>query len=243
MRGLPEKTLPAIIADYRFWVCRNLGCLLAGDRTCWREFRQRREFFLQEGPMGRRLLAWEQGFLHDALLTKTLSRATLCRIAGISPATLRSHERLGLLRAPSGEKVPFPSSHLKRLQWTLFFLKELRIPASGLSAMLSCEPVNRLMESLSRSAPANLPVHRSPPGRGSGRAVAAVSLSPAGRKSLREMFHDLGNRFHVMGGRANLLRRKMAGNPVTDRNLAIILAQVESAEGILKAMRKSLIPD
>jgi len=243
LRETPEKTLPAAIADYRRWVRLSLDGLLAGNTAAWKEFRRRRGSLRKAGPIARRLFEWEEGFLRETAPIQTVPRAAMCRIGGISPSALRSYQDLGLLGARPRGKAFYRAEDLKRLQWVLFLLRELKIPASGLSLLLSFESINLRVAALSRSVAANLPIHYPPPCGASGSGQGVAEAAAGGDKVRREMFHDLGNRFHVIGGRANLLRRKMAGTAEAERNLAIILAQLASAEGILQDLKKNLLPN
>jgi hypothetical protein len=48
------------------------------------------------------------------------------------------------------------------------------------------------------------------------------------------MIHDMGNRLHIIAGRANRLRNKVRGCELTEQNTSIIIDQVDQAERILQ---------
>ncbi len=51
---------------------------------------------------------------------------------------------------------------------------------------------------------------------------------------VQDMAHQLGNPLHIIGGRVQLLLRKMPGDPYLERNLNIITSQVEHMSMIIQ---------
>jgi len=58
-----------------------------------------------------------------------------------------------------------------------------------------------------------------------------------------QMSHRLGNSLHIIGGRVQLLVRKMPGDPYLERNLNIIATQVEkmsrTIEDLLQGVKQN----
>jgi DNA-binding transcriptional MerR regulator len=237
-----EGLTPGVLSEYRLWVCRNLDKLLVGDRQFWEEFRDRRERLLALARVRPGVpFAWEASFVQAPLRDRTLSRRALCAIGGVSPSSLRSYLRLGLLEGGNPVPVRFQPHHVKRLQWILFFLRELGIAVPGLAALLSLQSVRDHVDRLARSQASHYPVHLSPPQEQAAAEPVEGVRTPAGSANTREFLHDLGNRLHIIGGRANLLKNKLAGNAVAERNLSIILSQVEMAANALKTHREAVL--
>ena len=55
-----------------------------------------------------------------------------------------------------------------------------------------------------------------------------------------DMLHEMGNKLHLISGRAERLRRKLAGNETAEKNLSIILSQSERAVHLLEGLRKRI---
>ena len=51
---------------------------------------------------------------------------------------------------------------------------------------------------------------------------------------IQDIAHQLGNPLHIIGGRVQLLLRKMPGDPYLVRNLHIITSQVEQMSLIIQ---------
>jgi len=134
----------------------------------------------------------------------------------------------------------FDTHHLKTLQWFLFFSRELGLQIHAISALLSLDEPRRLFEILARSSAPNLPVHESQPAASQPerKGVDWGQATPhADVRAIRAMIHELGNKLHVIGGRASRLRRKLAENELADKNLSIILDQSEIAARTLAELR------
>jgi len=68
-------------------------------------------------------------------------------------------------------------------------------------------------------------------------------LPPARILALRELLHDMGNKLHVISGRAERLRRKIPDNELVEKNTSIILAQAQEAAHALGRARSLLTED
>lgn len=231
---IPSK----VFQDYRLWVCRNFDKLLKGDKDFWRLFQKCRSRFIEQSGLPGDRFAWEGPFVREPFQNKTFFRTTLCKRVGMSPATLRSYEKADLLPSPASSFYEKPS--IKRLQWILFFRKELGFRVPELAALLSIQPIRSQLDDLVCSAEPSLPVHLSPPVNKEKKSMRYGRECPSTDSQANvELLHDMGNRLHIIAGRANLLRRKMVGNDVAERNLTIILSQSKRADKILNALRKT----
>lgn len=226
-----------IYFDYRIHMCRHVNRLLDGDRHAWEEFQNLRSALKRSKHLAK-WFSWEDPFLkepwpHDL---QPPHREFLCKRIRISLRTLKSYEKMGFLPEAPGSS-PYALHHVKRLQWILFFLKELRINTPGLLAMLDNGHLFTRLEVLACSAPPHLPIHRSPPSQQPQKRVTyREGLQTDDDQGTRDLLHDMGNRIHIIAGRANLLKRKMGDHELSERNLSIILAQTQKAEILLKAL-------
>ncbi len=225
-----------IFSDYRIHICRLSNKLLEGDKRSWEDFQNLRSALTKYDSLAKRF-AWETPFVKTPWPEdqQPFDRKSLCEKIGMSPATLRAYERLGLLPGDDGSSF-YAKHHVKRLQWVLFFLKELNISPQGLVAILSTDTTRSQMETLARSAAPHQPVHLSPPSKQTKKRVTYREDSAKNRQEDRDLLHDMGNRIHIIGCRANLLRRKMGGHALSEKHLSIILTQTEQAETILNTM-------
>jgi signal transduction histidine kinase len=138
----------------------------------------------------------------------------------------------------------FDTQQVNGLQWLLFFSRELGLRIHAISALLSLEEPRHLFEILARSSTPNVPVHESltaasQPDRKRVNWDPGVQLPDV--RAIRNMIHDLGNKLHVIAGRADRLRRKLPDNELAEKNLSIILEQSEMASRTLGEMRSQFL--
>jgi signal transduction histidine kinase len=225
---------------YRLWVCANLGRLMSGEPEFWDRFSHDRSFLITCPEPIRSRFAWERPFLSRNPLKLPVSVAQLVNVYHVSRDGLRQCQRAGVLRAAGPAPGSFDMHQIKRLQWLLFFSRELGLRIHAISALLSLEEPRRQFEILARSSTLNLPVHESLPAASQRRRkgvdwVEATQYTDV--RAIRDLIHELGNKLHVIAGRADRLRRKLPENELAEKNLSIILDQSEMATRTLGELR------
>jgi len=238
---------PAAFQAYRRWVLQNLSPLFCGVPSAWERFSQLRSRWMpplhSDAPGAP--FSWETRFL--ALPPGALpgSRAALSRACGVSVGSLRVYEEAGILSRPP-RRAGYEPYQIKRLQWIQFLVHEIGIPPAGVSALLAVPGCAGPFDLLVRNSPGPVPVHLSAPFASNPDGECVHCEEKAGNSGLREvrdLLHDLGNKLHVIAGRADRLKRKLADNETADQNLSIIVSQVRIAWETLERLRRLLVRD
>ncbi len=241
---MAEKGSPEEFHDYRRWVCSHVDSLLCGDPVFWEQFGSRRSRLRNApDPIGARF-NWERSFLERPVGKEPISRRELAAGYGVSRDRLRRYERAGMF----SDALPGPEGYglqqVKRLQWILFFTRELGIQTPGLTTLLSLEGLRSQFSHLSSSTTPDVPIHRSLPGAshpGGKRVNSRQEVPYTTVREMRDLLHEIGNKLHVISGRADRLRRKLSGNTLAEKNLTIILSQSERATKTLGDIRNLIL--
>ncbi len=238
---------PEAFPAYCRWVCRNLFPLFSGDTAAWEQFAVIRSRLLSptnSGPGTK--FAWEAPFLAHPPVGQPVSRADLCRGFGVSRNSLLGYERAGIFPTVPSPPHMYEPHQVKRLQWILFLVRELGILPTAVSAMFSDPAFSSLFEILTKSSSTDFPVHLSPPAPSNHgeKCVHCEKEAPfPGSREVRNLLHYLGNKLHVIAGRADRLKRKLPGNETADKNLSIILSQSREAVKSLEDLRRLLVTE
>lgn len=245
-RRMAGKGRSKAFESYRNWVLSRLSQLLSGEPLFWEEFERRRSR-LQEatGPPAARL-DWEKPFLAGPSAAASPDDRERETAYGVSRYRLRAYRRSGLIPTATsgpGEEEPGPR-RAKRLQWLLFLHHELGIPVPCISAVLALAGGDDLLDALAASVPPHVPIHRSrpPASPAPGNDVdSSLETSTPRVRRMRDLLHEMGNKVHVIAGRAERLRRKSPENELVCRNASIILDQAEQAARSLAEIRALIL--
>jgi len=226
--------------EYRRWVRQGLLLLFEGDPDFWDRFSRERSHLLREpDPVGSRF-RWERPFLERPPPGRPVRPEYLRTAYGVSVECVRRYRQAGLLGPAASSAEGLGAQDLKELQWLLFLNQELRVPISCLTLLSSQETLRQKLSRLMESTPPNAPVHqaRLDASHSERNIVHFRERAPfPAVREVRERLHEMGNKLHVISGRAQRLRRKLPDNEEAQRNLSIILAESERAATILGEIR------
>jgi hypothetical protein len=216
--GVPDETSEA---PYHAWLRRMAPLLVLGEPSAWAEYRSRRRVVLERsGAADCRDFPPIEEFL-----AQPGDRGSICAGLGIDPSCLDHLEKTGLIRAGEGMPPRYPPDDLVRIYWAVFFFREMALDSSGVETLLWFLGHLRAPEALGGGTPGMHPAGgpAGVPGSRSGEATA----TPSSETAIERLLHDIGTPLHVIGGRADLLKRKLADSEIAVRNLSIIQEQVQ----------------
>lgn len=208
------------VAQYHAWLRRASPLLVLGEPSAWEEYRSRRKAALERSGT-----ADSREFPPiDEFLSQPGDRGSICAGLGIEPSYLDHLENTGLIKPGEGTPPRYSAADLERIYWAAFFLREMALDCNGVEALLSFFGYLKPPETPDRCLPGRPAAAKAGvPGSRNGEATATPSCETA----IEMLLHDIGTPLHVIGGRADLLRRKLADSEIAVRNLSIIQDQVQ----------------
>ncbi len=222
----PEKIS---LETYRRWLTVTYPLLILGSASAWTEYHAWKNALLTHSPncsVGRLPTL-------DEFLARPLDTKTVCAGLEIDLPYLMRLEKKGIIGPPSDTSCTYSPEEGARIYWAVFFQREMGLDDSGTEALLW------LLKHLSPFMARHMPITKNmdPEAQTAhehlGDTAFCYSASIA-----EHILHDIGSPLHVIGGRADLLRRKLANVEVAVKNLSIIQEHVKKIIDILKKYQR-----